>query len=138
MIGVAPFIINQKKSSSADVVMTAYVADAIPLKYKGINSFNIKSGGTICYQLDEYSDCFNPIIKPPQYSDLLNAASGIRISKKTYWWVYYGDLLVEIPDETKNTHSKEEVKNALSYVISVLQKKLDEKEKIKVSWNDKG
>ncbi|HHP5462246.1 TPA: hypothetical protein ACSCX2_004457 [Aeromonas veronii] len=137
MIGVAPLIINQKRISRADVAMTAYIADAMPLKYKGVNYFNIKEGGVVCYQFDEYSDCFNPLIKSPQYSDVLHAANGVNVSKKMYWWIHYGDLLVEIPSETKNAYSKEEVKNALGYVISVLRKELDEKEKIKESWREK-
>ncbi|MGU5890803.1 hypothetical protein [Aeromonas hydrophila] len=136
MFSVAPLLISQKKAGRADVAMTAYVLDSMPLKYKSIDYFNVKSGGRICYRLGDLSDCFNPLIKSPQYTPTLDAVSGVLISKRNYWWVYYGDLLVEIPAENKNAHSREEVKNGLSYVISALQKELDKKEKIKETWND--
>lgn len=134
-IAIFPLVLNQV--GNKDVAMTAYVQENAPLNFKEVNSIKIKKSGSICYDIKGGGDCFNPLLKSPQYSEYLNVASGIIAAKENYWGVfYYGDLIIGIPDDVKAKYSKNDVKRALSYVISAIQNELDERQKIKESWRD--
>lgn len=135
VMAVFPLILNQV--GNKDVAMTAYVQENAPLKFKEIDSIEIKKSGSICYDFKGSSDCFNPLLKSPQYSEYLNVVSDIKATKENYWGVfYYGELIVGVPDGVKRKYSMEDVKRALSYVMSAVQDDLNEKEKIKKSWQE--
>lgn len=134
-IAILPLILNQVRNK--DVAMTAYVQENAPLKLKELNSIKINGSGSICYDIKGGGDCFNPLLKSPQYSEYLNIASSIIATKENYWGVfYYGQLIIGVPDEVKSKYSKDDVKRALLYVMSAIQNELNEKQKNKETWKE--